>query len=322
MNHRMQSAVERPIDVACLLPGAAAPYRTLLCCQAERRVSRLTSAAVCFTVCVCCYAVVVSWSLSAGLAGWFNPEALDLLLSSGPPPLRCTRPTGYGSLMCLKADKSPRSPVKTSHTNLEPSHILALLHNLLFSCPWPRPHPLESRLPASSLPTHRHRLDSSHCSSTRSLGPCETVQLSLRVSRPERGSRKDKRPGRGSELTAPCLSSIEFGPVESGICNFPPPKSPSYAHTPKIILRVANGSLVRPHLNVNIPERFERLYPENDWSCYSTTNPPPSEAADKGTRGKKGSPTFAPIPHPLSVYATVGSLGYLPSLTLQIALCA
>lgn len=69
MNHRMQSAVERPIDAACLLPGGAAPYRTLLCCQAERRVSRLSSAAVCFTVCVCCcYAVAVSWSL--GWACW------------------------------------------------------------------------------------------------------------------------------------------------------------------------------------------------------------------------------------------------------------
>lgn len=120
MNHRMQSAVERPMDAACLLPGAGAPYRTCSCCQAERRVSRLRSA-VALPVAVC-------W---AGL-GSFNPEALDLLLSSGPPPLRCTRPAGYGSSICLKADKSPRSPVETSHTNLEPSHILALLHNLLF----------------------------------------------------------------------------------------------------------------------------------------------------------------------------------------------
>lgn len=130
--------------------------------------------------------------LSAGLAGWFNPEALDLLLSSGPPPLRCTRPAGYGSLICLKADKSPPEPCRnlSFHTNLEPSHILALLHNLLFSCPWPRPHPLESRLPASSLPTHRHRLDSSLCSSTRSLGSCETVQPALQVPAQREGAQK------------------------------------------------------------------------------------------------------------------------------------
>lgn len=81
MNHRMQSAVERPMDAACLLPGAGTPYRTLLCCQAERRVSRPSFAlrvfcCVCVPLCHCC---VLGW------AGWFNPEALDLLLSSGHP---------------------------------------------------------------------------------------------------------------------------------------------------------------------------------------------------------------------------------------------
>lgn len=196
--------------------------------------------------------VAVCW---AGL-GWFNPEALDLLLSSGPPPLRCTRPAGYGSSICLKADKSPRSPVKTSHTNLEPSHILALLHNLLLLSPAP---PSSPRVSPSSLVSayHQKYFDSSSsscCSSIKSPGTCITVQQVLQVpvprARERERERKEERTERGLQLIAYCLSSIEFDAVQSGICNLPPPKSYSYAHAPREILRVANGCFVRPHLNV------------------------------------------------------------------------
>lgn len=254
--------------------------------------------------------VAVCW---AGL-GWFNPEALDLLLSSGPPPLRCTRPAGYGSSICVKADKSPRSPVKTSHTNLGPSHILALLHNLLLLSPAP---PSSPRVSPSSLVSayHQKYFDSSSsscCSSIKSPGTCITIQQVLQVPVPRERERERKREKRGEDrkrFAVDCVLLVLDRVRRRAIRNLQSP-------TAQIILIRActqrNTARCKRLLCSPTPERHipERLYPKNDWSSYSTANPPPSEAADKGTSEKKGSPTFVPIPHPLFVYATVGSLGY------------
>ena len=145
--------------------------------------------------CVCCYAVLRAGLGWAGLV-WFNPQALDLLLSSGPPPLRCTSPAGYGSSICLKADKSRRSPVETSHTNLESSHILALLHSLLLLsfAPPSLPRVSPSSLTSAYLQTHR---DSSFSYSTRSSATCVTAQLVLHF--PVQRERKEKT-GRKEEV--------------------------------------------------------------------------------------------------------------------------
>lgn len=89
------------------------PY--LLCCQAERRV---------LILCACV------------ALGWFNPETLDLLLLSGPPPLDGKRPARFGSLTWLRADKSPRGPVATSHTNLQ-TYKPPIIFALLASCAVP-----------------------------------------------------------------------------------------------------------------------------------------------------------------------------------------
>ena len=131
------------MDAACLLPGAGAPYRTCHACSLAIRqrgpcrdcdvlLLLLYSANALLLPLLC---AGLGWGMGMGTGlGLFNPEALVYrLLSSGPPPLRCTRPAGYGSLTCLKADKSPRSPVDTSpRTNPEPSHIPALFPPLRF----------------------------------------------------------------------------------------------------------------------------------------------------------------------------------------------
>jgi hypothetical protein len=211
-----------PATPALLPSGREARVETVICCCCCCILPM-------HCYCRCCVLgwAGLGWGTGMGL-GVFNPEALVyLLLSSGPPPLRCTRPAGYGSLTCLKADKSPRSPVDTSpRTNPEPSHIPALfpplrfLHLVLPSSPRvfrsglvsanPQNPPRRLLLALDQFPWYLHNRPAGSTSS--------------RTAREKRS----RRTGPRSVLIAPCLASIEFsGPYNPETCNLTPPESHS-----------------------------------------------------------------------------------------------